>query len=173
MNSDLILIFIYELWNEGIDLWVENKKLQVFVPEWASFTDQQRHFVTNNKEALLSFLSKNNIDCKKKNNFILRSFSKESMLSFAQERIWFIEQYEQGTNAYNTSMIFSLSKEVNLDILEQSILDIISRHEILHTVVTTNSDFGLCQKAIDFSLNPFKVKYKKVSNEYENSISLY
>ena len=39
-------------------------------------------------------------------------------LSFAQERLWFIEKYEQGTSAYNIPMVFKISDATNIDILE-------------------------------------------------------
>ena len=41
------------------------------------------------------------------------------LLSFAQERLWFIEKYEEGTNVYNIPMIFKLSKDLDLKVLEK------------------------------------------------------
>ena len=66
---------------------------------------------------------------------ILKNNFTRSALSFAQERLWFIDKYEVGTNAYNIPMIFKLSAEARLDILEQSLNNIISRHEILRTLI--------------------------------------
>ncbi|MBY7735371.1 phosphopantetheine-binding protein, partial [Francisella philomiragia] len=36
-------------------------------------------------------------------------------LSFAQERLWFIEQYEQGTNAYHIPLLLSLNKSTEVE----------------------------------------------------------
>lgn len=59
----------------------------------------------------------------------------EQRLSFAQERLWFIEKYESGTNAYNISMIYQLAPEVDMEVLKASLMSVIHRHEILRTVI--------------------------------------
>ncbi len=54
-------------------------------------------------------------------------------LSFAQERLWFIEQYEQGSNAYHIPFVFQLDVAVDRKILKQALNSIVSRHSILRT----------------------------------------
>jgi amino acid adenylation domain-containing protein len=61
-------------------------------------------------------------------------------LSFAQERLWFIEKYEQGTTAYNIPMVYRLSSECELDLLELSIRAIVDRHEILRTLIKEDNE---------------------------------
>ena len=56
-------------------------------------------------------------------------------MSFAQERMWFVEKYEEGTNAYNIPMIFEVLEDTNLKALESSLKSIIARHEILRTLI--------------------------------------
>ncbi|QEP43084.1 amino acid adenylation domain-containing protein [Ectothiorhodospiraceae bacterium BW-2] len=56
-------------------------------------------------------------------------------LSFAQERLWFIEKYEEGTALYNIPIIYTLRADVGLAPLEQAIKKIISRHESLRTLI--------------------------------------
>ena len=60
---------------------------------------------------------------------------KDQKLSFAQERMWFVEKYEEGTNAYNIPMIFEVLEDTNLKALESSLKSIIARHEILRTLI--------------------------------------
>jgi amino acid adenylation domain-containing protein len=55
-------------------------------------------------------------------------------LSFAQERLWFIEQYEQGTAAYHIPSVIKLSEEVSLNALTRALQSIVERHEILRTL---------------------------------------
>ncbi|RMZ58232.1 amino acid adenylation domain-containing protein [Chryseobacterium nematophagum] len=64
----------------------------------------------------------------------------EQLLSFAQERLWFIDQYEGGSHAYNIPMVFGLSSKVALTILEKSFRILLSRHEILRTLIVTSSE---------------------------------
>lgn len=59
--------------------------------------------------------------------------SDSAPLSFAQQRLWFFDQLEPGSIAYNLSMNFRLKGHLNIDALEQSIQEIIRRHDILRT----------------------------------------
>jgi amino acid adenylation domain-containing protein/thioester reductase-like protein len=54
-------------------------------------------------------------------------------LSFAQQRLWFLEQFLPDNPLYNVPQTFHLIGQVNLSALEQSINEIIRRHEILRT----------------------------------------
>jgi len=54
-------------------------------------------------------------------------------LSFAQERLWFWEQLHPGTPTYNLTSAFRLDGELDVSILEQSLNEIMRRHEILRT----------------------------------------
>jgi amino acid adenylation domain-containing protein len=54
-------------------------------------------------------------------------------LSFAQNRLWFIDQFESGSYAYNMPGALKLSGRLNVTALEQSLNEIIRRHEALRT----------------------------------------
>ncbi|MEH1777317.1 amino acid adenylation domain-containing protein [Nostoc sp.] len=54
-------------------------------------------------------------------------------LSFAQQRLWFLEQFLPGNPLYNLPQTFHLVGQVNLSALEQSVNEIIRRHEVLRT----------------------------------------
>lgn len=55
-------------------------------------------------------------------------------LSFAQRRLWFLEQLEPGTNTYNVPRALRFKGELNVTALEQTINEIKRRHEVLRTV---------------------------------------
>jgi amino acid adenylation domain-containing protein len=54
-------------------------------------------------------------------------------LSFAQERLWFLDQLEPGGIAYNIPAGVRLRGPVNVTALEQSLQELVARHEILRT----------------------------------------
>jgi aspartate racemase len=54
-------------------------------------------------------------------------------LSFAQERLWFVQQLNPSSSAYNISSALHLAGELNRHALEQSLNEIIARHEALRT----------------------------------------
>ena len=56
-------------------------------------------------------------------------------MSFAQERLWFIEQYEEGTNAYNVPAMFELSEDVDKNGIKYALQQVVSRHEILRSTI--------------------------------------
>lgn len=51
-------------------------------------------------------------------------------LSFAQERLWFLEQLHPGTALHNISAAFRLEGELNLPALENALNEIVRRHDV-------------------------------------------
>ncbi|WP_168204328.1 non-ribosomal peptide synthetase [Aliikangiella coralliicola] len=58
----------------------------------------------------------------------------ESTLSFAQQRLWFIDRLEEGSSQYNTPIALLVKGSFDIDAAEQSVKRIILRHESLRTV---------------------------------------
>src|SRR5262249_4753248 len=54
-------------------------------------------------------------------------------LSFAQQRLWFLEQLEPGSPVYNMPLAFSVHGSMQLDLLEEALRDLARRHETLRT----------------------------------------
>ncbi len=59
--------------------------------------------------------------------------TQELPLSFAQQRLWFLDQLSPNSNAYNISAAVHIETELNVAALEQSIADVVRRHETLRT----------------------------------------
>ncbi|MFN6487124.1 MULTISPECIES: non-ribosomal peptide synthetase, partial [unclassified Nostoc] len=58
-------------------------------------------------------------------------------LSYAQQRLWFLDQLEPNSSFYNVPIGLRLSGTVQVAALEQSLSEIIHRHEALRTNFTT------------------------------------
>ncbi|TCP59138.1 amino acid adenylation domain-containing protein [Tumebacillus sp. BK434] len=54
-------------------------------------------------------------------------------LSFGQRRLWFLEQFEPGTAAYNMPSALRIHGSLDAGALEQSFAVVMSRHEVLRT----------------------------------------
>jgi hypothetical protein len=59
-------------------------------------------------------------------------------LSFAQQQLWFLDQWEPGGSAYNASLNFRFDGSLDVDCLQRSFDTIVLRHETLRTVVIDN-----------------------------------
>lgn len=69
-------------------------------------------------------------------------------LSYAQQRLWFLEQLDPGNAAYNIAAALRLQGNLKPDILNQTFKRIISRHESLRTVFINGTE-GARQKVLD------------------------
>ncbi|MBF6327637.1 amino acid adenylation domain-containing protein [Nocardia transvalensis] len=54
-------------------------------------------------------------------------------LSFAQQRMWFLNQFDTAAAVYNIPVAIRLSGELDVAALEQAVADLVVRHEILRT----------------------------------------
>ncbi|MBN1481967.1 amino acid adenylation domain-containing protein [candidate division KSB1 bacterium] len=65
---------------------------------------------------------------------------KDLHLSFAQQRLWFLDQFEPGNNQYNIPIAVRLLGDVDLGVFELTLNTIIERHETLRTTFDTMAD---------------------------------
>jgi alpha-ketoglutarate-dependent taurine dioxygenase len=61
-------------------------------------------------------------------------------LSFAQQRMWFLDQLEPGSFAYNMHVPVRLNGRLDVTALRQSLNEVVRRHEILRTVFALVDD---------------------------------
>jgi surfactin family lipopeptide synthetase A len=69
-----------------------------------------------------------------------RNGSGPCALSFAQQRLWFLDQLAPGGSAYNAPIAFRLEGPLDVAALEQSLNEIARRHETLRTTFTLSEE---------------------------------
>ncbi|MDO5977268.1 condensation domain-containing protein, partial [Flavivirga jejuensis] len=109
-------------------------------------------------------------------------------LSFSQERLWFIDQLE-GSVQYHMPVVLKLEGALSIVDLESSFREIISRHEILRTVIDTEEGKGyqrviasenweltkvtITAKALESQLSDFISRPFDLSSDYMLRMCLY
>ena len=79
----------------------------------------------------------------------------ELPLSFAQQRLWFLDQMQPGLAVYNVPGVLELSGPLNVNALEHSFSELRRRHEILRTHFAQHEGraFQIIEPATDCSLS--------------------
>ncbi|MHB9026168.1 MAG: amino acid adenylation domain-containing protein [Armatimonadota bacterium] len=62
-----------------------------------------------------------------------RAPGEPGVLSFAQQRLWYLDQLDPGKVVYNTLRVLRLSGRLDVAALERAINEVIRRHEVLRT----------------------------------------
>ena len=105
----------------NISFDIENDELLIEADEGVITTGILEE-ISNSKQKIISFLK-----------------NKKRPLSFAQERLWFIDQYEHNAS-YNISGAVKVIGKLNIPVLEKTFSEIIRRHEALRTNFVTIND---------------------------------
>jgi amino acid adenylation domain-containing protein len=63
-----------------------------------------------------------------------------SPLSFSQQRLWFLDQYEPGSPVYNVSKAFRLHGALHVQTAGRALTAVVARHETLRTTFATLDD---------------------------------
>ena len=61
-------------------------------------------------------------------------------VSFAQQRLWFLDQLEPGSPFYNLPQVISINGNLNIDALRRTFNEIVNRHEALRTTFSSTPD---------------------------------
>jgi aspartate racemase len=99
-------------------------------PERAELTGSQRALL---EERLQRARANKSRPREPKSSIQRRPLDEPIPLSFAQERLWFLDQLEPGSAVYNVCQAVRLTGTLDLGVLEKALNEIVRRHEILRT----------------------------------------
>ncbi len=119
-----------ELEQRNIYLYLENGDLRGKVPP-SAMTPELKAGLQTHKLKLIEHLRQ--VDTTDRD--VLRPYQRDGSipLSYSQERLWFLDQFEPGGTFYNMPGVLRLEGELDVGLLERSINEIIRRHEVLRT----------------------------------------
>ncbi|MBG1266528.1 non-ribosomal peptide synthetase, partial [Nostoc sp. WHI] len=102
------------------------KKIDRSSPQSNSFTEQKQ-------ELLKLLLKKKGIHIEQAATIPRRTESTPVQLSFAQQRLWFLNQMQEVNAVYNLASALHLTGTLNIKALEQAVNAVVERHEVLRS----------------------------------------
>ncbi|MGD1712998.1 condensation domain-containing protein [Dapis sp. BLCC M172] len=119
--------------SQGIKLWAEGDELKIRAPKGA-LTPEIRDLLSQNKLELLQLLQgkTNNIDATSV-PLVSVSRDKDLPVSYQQERLWTVDQLMPGMANLNLCIAVRIEGLIDIEILQKSWNEIISRYDILRT----------------------------------------
>ncbi|NEQ77462.1 MAG: SDR family NAD(P)-dependent oxidoreductase [Okeania sp. SIO2C9] len=129
-----IVEFVSYLQNLGVKLWIDKDQLGYRSPKGVMTGELKRNLVERKTE-VLEFLREVQTTQESGASFIIRPVSRSGdlLLSYPQEWMFFWDQFLPENPLYNVPMILQFEGLLNVTVLEQSLNEIIRRHENLRT----------------------------------------
>lgn len=121
--------FLSSLRAQDVQLSADGDRLRVSAPEGVLTPDLKKQ-LARHKTEILSYLRATTL-----HELAIPPIPRDRPLplSFAQERLWFLDQLAPGSSAHIMLTALCLSGRLNLRALEQALNEIIQRHEALRT----------------------------------------
>ncbi|AFY44054.1 non-ribosomal peptide synthetase [Nostoc sp. PCC 7107] len=130
--------FLSDLCSLDIKLWVEENRLRCNAPKGA-LTPVIKAELAERKAEIIAFIGNNDMALNATNYLINPVQGRENLpISFAQQRLWFIDQLQPGSNVYNLPAAIQIQGLLNVKALEKALNEIVRRHEVFRTSFTVN-----------------------------------
>jgi amino acid adenylation domain-containing protein len=127
-----VVEFLSYLQSLDVEVWADGERLRYRAPKGA-LTDELRVALTERKAGILSFLSQADRSAHSVAPIPHVDRSGSLTLSFAQQRLWFLDRLDPGSPTYNVCAAIHFDGALEVAALEQSINEIVRRHEALRT----------------------------------------
>ncbi|MCC5622888.1 non-ribosomal peptide synthetase [Nostoc sp. CHAB 5715] len=129
--------FLSHLYSLDVKLWVEGERVRCSIPDDV-LTDTLNAELRSRKTEIVKFLQQAQIASNAYAHSIQPVDRHAALpLSFAQQRLWFLEQLQPGSSTYNIPIAVRLTGSLNIAVLARSLNEIVRRHEVLRTQFPT------------------------------------
>lgn len=115
-------MLLADLLRRGVQVWVEEGELCFRAPKGVVTPEIRDELVRRKSELVATLIPGKRYAC----------------TSFAQQRLWFIEELEPGSPLYTIAVVtFRVAGPLDVAVLERSLNEIVERHEALRTTFET------------------------------------
>ncbi|MFM2588150.1 amino acid adenylation domain-containing protein, partial [Vibrio sp. TBV020] len=136
----------YDLFNllkiEKYAMWLDGEDLRLSFPDGKRSNDIISS-LKRNKSSIMGFLELNKIYSHQdfdNVNILSRGSNDDFNISFAQERMLFMQEIQSNADAYHIPYLVELNKETDDQILLDSINKVAERHPVLNSIYVENSE---------------------------------
>jgi len=130
---------------KNVDLSVVDGRLKVRAKPGA-LDDELRQEITQMKELLIELLTEIQASQLEHGNAVIKPVARAatgSPLSFAQQRLWFIDRHESGSSQYNIPTALTMRGQLNKPALQKALDTLVERHEVLRTTYAEVDDLAV------------------------------
>ncbi|MEO1004642.1 MAG: amino acid adenylation domain-containing protein [Cyanobacteria bacterium J06638_38] len=128
--------FLTDLSNLDVKLWLEDDLLCCDAPEEV-LTSSLSSQLAERKAEIIAFLNRVDLAAKSRQTITPIARTGNLPLSFAQQRLWFLDQMEPGNPLYNLPGAVRLKGSLDIAAFERSFNEIVRRHEVLRATFVT------------------------------------
>ncbi len=135
-HSHVIQELLGRLRRRDIRVWAEGDRLRFNAPRGA-MTPELQEDIASNKDAILRFLG--SVAQGEESSPPIEKASRDEPLplSYAQQRVWFLQKFDPKSPAYNVPAEVVGNEHTRPDVLARALGELLKRHEILRTRVVT------------------------------------
>jgi len=152
-----------KLSTQNINVNVVDEQLTIKGPKGA-ITNELLEEIKSHKSELIQFLSaygKRAVheDVQIDNAPLLEHYP----LSSSQHRLWVLNQFDEGSVAYNMFGAFLMHGKLHLNFLEKAFLRVVSRHEVLRTNFVVEESGAIRQKILGIDHPTIRLQYEDLA----------
>lgn len=114
-----------------VRLWLDGERLRFSAPAGV-MTDALKAEVSTRRDEIREWLGRAS-QAEPATALVKAPADVPPVLSFAQERLWFINQLEPGNSGYNIPLALHLEGDLDEAALEQALCEMVSRHDVLRS----------------------------------------
>ncbi|MFB2837779.1 amino acid adenylation domain-containing protein [Floridanema evergladense] len=135
-QKEQVISLMLSLQNLGCKIWAEDDKLRIRTSKNA-LTSELKQEIQSHKADILAFLKAAKVENTMAEAIPKLSDDAPKILSFAQQRLWLLAQFQELSASYNMPIALQLKGNLNINALHSSFAYLLNRHTSLRIYFPT------------------------------------